>query len=107
MFDFLDDFSDWVREFGAKRANTPAPETRGGNIADITNPLSELNSMTWGLVGGAMEPSIARIMRYGERFDVLDEERGGVMREHLGRTISEQFERDLETIACRFALLDG
>ena len=75
--------------------------------ADAADPIAELNSMTWRLVGEVMASSVGRIRKYGERYDKLDAERGDVMRKHLNRSIAEQFELDLESVASRFALADG
>ena len=68
--------------------------------------VSGLNAMTWGIVGETMGSSIQSVRSYGERFDELDAERDNRMREYLGRSIREQFDLDLETIACRLATLD-
>ena len=70
------------------------------------NSASELGALAWQMIGECMTPSIERIRRYGARYDELDAEKGGRMREYLGRSVSEQFDRDLVTVACRFALSD-
>jgi Holliday junction resolvasome RuvABC ATP-dependent DNA helicase subunit len=62
--------------------------------------------MTWQIIGETMASSIERIRGYGERFDELDAQRDSSMRDYLGRGIREQFDLDLESIACCLVLSD-
>ena len=116
MLDLLEPIGDWLKNSSLNDSDaTPRKAYDGLSWLDgIGSPdddalslVSDLNAMTWQIMGQSMAPSIARIRRYGERFDKLDVERGAPLREHLNRTIREQFDFDLESIACRFAIADG
>ena len=61
----------------------------------------------WRSLGEAIALDVDRVRRYGERFDGLDAKYDDHMRDHLGRSIREQFEFDLESVACRLAVVDG
>ncbi len=78
-----------------------------GTLEGTRDLVSGLNAMTWQVIGETMGSSIQCTRDYGNRFDELDAARDGRMREHLGRSIREQFDLDLETIACRLAISDG
>ena len=117
MFEILGPISDWLqgapsgggrnaRDNGrnsARESNGPGEPRR----ADAGDPVSDLNAMTWGMIGNAMAPSVERIRRYGKRFDGIDARLDNRVREHLNRSIYDQFNHDLESIACRMALADG
>ena len=77
------------------------------NGGDSGNLVPNLNSLTWQFLGSSLAPSVEDIRRYGELYDGLDVQKGNRMREYLKRSIREQFDYDLTTIACRMALLDG
>ncbi|MBQ6391614.1 MAG: AAA family ATPase [Eggerthellaceae bacterium] len=127
MLDYIRSFGDWLKTSPTNRTDAKLPETHvglgegvpsgWGDISewdfmsglrdfDPANPVADLTALTWEMIGTAMTSSIERIRRYGRRFDELDADRDGSMRVYLGRGISEQIDYDLETIACRFALLD-
>ena len=75
-------------------------------VDDAMGLISDLSLVTWQFFGSAIEPSVRSVREYGARYDELDAEKGNRMRDYLGRSIREQFDLDLQTIACRLALLD-
>lgn len=104
MLELFDPIGDWLKsapkgDSGQKGGNEP-------NNVRLTSLTSDLNAMTWQIIGETMASSIDRVRGYGERFDELDAQRGNSMRDYLGRGICEQFNLDLECIACRLALSD-
>ena len=113
LVDSIDDFFKGPRTgaSGAARREhsshpTPSPTNEPCGI-DTSAIVSDLNAATWQIIGETMASSVERIRTYGMRFDELDAQNGNRMRNHLGRSISEQFDLDLKTIACRMALTDG
>ena len=121
MLDFLDSIDNWLNTTPPTKLDTAKPDgssrkTRDGRTEDepgelrgidLTRLTSDLSAMTWQMIGEAMTPSIERIRRYGERYDELDAQRDNRVREHLNRSICEQLDHDLASIACRFAVSDG
>ena len=116
LLDFLDPINDWLNGGTLDRPGDSISDTP--DSLEWTNPgkshadnaldaISSLSAMTWQMVGEGLAPSVERIRRYGKRYDDLDAERGNRMRDHFGRSISEQFDHDLESIACCFALSDN
>ena len=71
------------------------------------NLASDTNLMAWQAVGEVMAASFERIRQYGKRYDELDSGNGNRVREYLGCSIGEQFDADLEAIACCMAATDG
>ena len=120
MYDLLDTIGDWLKggsteggstEGGAAPHDERAASGRGDGKDALdrgaTDLATDLSVLTWQLIGETMASSIGRIRRYGRRYDELDAQNGNVMHDYLGRDISEQFELDLEAIACCMALSDG
>ncbi len=116
LFEYLDPIDDWLKTAapsasdGAQRT-TPDARTWKDAVDDVTESAlgltSGLNRAAWHAVGEVMATSFAQIRAYGKRYDELDAEQGNQMREYLGRSIGEQFDLDLKTVACRMAVLDG
>ena len=100
FFEYLDPIGDWLKGSAGSGSANVQPDS-------AANLVSSMHAEAWRAMGAAMEPSFARIRFYGKRYDELDSERDNRMREYLGRTISEQFELDLEAVACHMATLDG
>ena len=116
MLENLDSFADWLKgsplgDFGATPREEGAETTRDGKTEshrdDIAGALSNLNATTWYFIGSTLASSIDRIRGYAERYDELDAQRDSSMHNYLNRSIREQFDLDLESIACRFAVSDG
>lgn len=119
FLEFIDPICDWMKgtsESKPPASTTTTPETHidfgqiGKSDAPNIDPMSlvsNLNTMTWQIIGETMSSSIERIRHYGKRYDELDAQCDNRMRDHLGRCISEQFELDLESITSRLALADG
>ena len=105
--------SDWLKSAPSGSPSAGRREATGsilsGTLPDFgtISSSADLNALTWQMMGEAMAPSVERVRRCGQRFDELDAENAGRMREHLGRGIREQFDRDLEAVTCRLALADG
>ena len=115
MLELFDSIGDWLKNTPKDSSSTTPNETPGilgknddseSNSVRLTGLVSDLNAITWRIIGETMATSIDRIRGYGERFDELDAQRDNSMRDYLGRGICEQFELDLESIACLLALSD-
>ena len=104
MLDFLEPIGDWLKSVSRGGSSDDSREASG---PDAMSLVSDLNVMTWQMVGDTMTSSVERIRRYGKRYDELDAQNDNRMHDYLGRSISEQLERDLASIACRLALVDG
>ena len=117
MSSLLDSLSDWLKSPSLGNSGTYNPrEARYSSKRDVRDELrnastpdslADLNAVTWKVIGEVMESSIERIRSYGKRYDELDAQNGNFMHDYLDRNISEQFELDLESIVCRFAISDG
>ena len=109
MLDLIGPIGDWLK--GDSRSASPAKRNeRGLGDAPVPNAMdlvTDLNVAIWRIVGEVMATSVESVRRYGERFDEMDAGRDGRMRDHLGRTIREQFDLDLESAACCLAATDG
>ena len=113
MLDILDSIGDWLKSspYGDSTAEPHAglgsSGLGGSDGVDPMNVVSDLNVMTWQMIGSTLSSSVERIRRYGERFDELDVANDNRMRDYLNRGILEQFNYDLESITCRLAMADG
>lgn len=128
MLELLDTIDDWLkttpkRDTGTSPDSSPKPKPNPSPIEthndlgwdkirerhelDAMGAVSSLNAMIWRMIGESMMPSIEHVRRYGARFDELDADNGNRMRDYLHRSISEQFDHDLASVACRLALVDG
>ena len=115
MLELLDSIGDWLKGSDGSIPGTTSSEERGSALsgstdtpeADITASVSRLSSLAWQMTGEALSLSVERVRHYGERFDELDAQNDSSMRNYLSRGIAEQFDYDLETVACRLALSDG
>ena len=108
MHELLDPFESWLRKSPVEEPAAP-PADDGKVKAPVVDSASIVSGMTdtiWRFLGEAIALDIERIRQYGERFDELDAKRDDHMRDYLGRGIREQFELDLESVACRLALVD-
>ena len=119
FLEFIDPICDWMKGTPENKPPTTTPTTlethstlgrsdkSDASDIDPMSLVSNLNTMTWQIIGETMSSSIERIRHYGKRYDELDAQCDNSMRDHLGRSISEQFELDLESITSRLALADG
>ena len=115
MLDLLEPVEDFLKGGSSNIADDSADAARGleelkeltASLSETTGRIAGINASTWGIVGEVMGTNVEGIRRYGKRYDELDAQHDNRMREHLGRSISEQFERDLKAVACRMALVDG
>ncbi|MBQ3301407.1 MAG: AAA family ATPase [Eggerthellaceae bacterium] len=109
MLELLDPMSDWLKGANPNASGIDVPEADAKQDANGVNadPVSSLLSVTWQAIGEILSSSIKRIRDYGTHFDELDSSNGNRTRDYLGRGIREQFDYDLESIACHFALSDG
>ena len=114
MLEYLDPIDDWLRGGsigGPGDSSGDSHDNRKGKDEkrdrSTRGPALDLNVSTWRTLGEVMASSVDRIRRYGKRYDELDAQNGDFLREYLGRSVSEQFDHDLESIVCRFALSDG
>ena len=123
MLELLNPIEGWMKGSPLDGSNMPPRGLREDGSTDgpgagdgagdntdgsgVVNLVSDLSSLTWQFLGESLAPNVERIRNYGERFDELDAGNNNRMREYLGRGIREQFDFDLQTIACRMALLNG
>ena len=107
LLDLMNPIGDWLKGSSAGSANTSRYPAGKSPDADVADSVSSLNVLTWQIIGETLATSVERIRRYGQRFDELDTLNDDRMRGYLNRSISEQFDYDLQTIACRLALLDN
>ena len=116
VLEYLDPIDDWLKTSSGnssdhEQRNASDVRKRTSELDEVAesvqNLTSNLNTMAWQTVGEVMAPSFQQIRSYGKRYDKLDAEQGNQMREYLNRSISEQIELDLQTVACRMAVLDG
>ncbi len=127
LLDLVDSIEDWLKgaspsdaassgdalsadgSGAPKREDGDGGQVRRGVPHDIGTGdfLIDLNSATWGFFGEAIASSIESVRRYAERYDELDAQKDNRMQEYLGCSIREQFDRDLETVACSLAYSDG
>ena len=109
MLELIDPIEDWMTGLNLDNPDAEPRNTRddsGWNSIDTGGLVPGLNITTWRFLGNSLSPSIESIRSYGKLFDELDAQKGYRMRNYLKRGIREQFDFDLETIACRMALLD-
>ena len=110
ILELLDPVENWLKGSPTDSPDeTPheIPTASGWNIPDVESTVSNLNVITWRLFGESVAPNVELIRKYGERFDELDAQKDTRMKDYLGRSIREQFDYDLETIACSLAQFDG
>ena len=119
MLDFLDSIGDWLKSPPADGGITDSLAERIGHepikASDISsisginilNPASDASALIWNMIGGSMTSSVERIRRYAQRFDELDADNDNRMRDYLNRSILEQVDHDLKSLACHMALVDG
>ena len=106
MYKLLDTLGEWMKKPTLPTSDSPAG-AGSGSAGLGGDPVFSLDALTWKMLGEVLSSSVERIRNYGTRYDEMDADRGGVIREHLTCSIREQFDRDLQTVACRFALVDG
>ena len=109
MLDLIGPVENWLKSSSPNGMGALPGSTHGSSDSKTTSigsPVPDINVLTWQFLGESVAPSVERIREYGKRFDEMDAQKENRMRDYLGRSIGEQFDYDLKSIACRMALLD-
>lgn len=119
LLEFLEPIGDWLTSGSADghSGDLAAPQRDendlDGAVGDVlpatgaSDLVSDMNVATWQLLGEVLSTDVESIRRYGDRYDKADSQRDDLMRDYLGCGIREQFDLDLESIACCLAVVDG